>query len=263
MMPKIKKSIGIYIPTKGRVSEDRQVTLKEITSKSDFSPKIVCPPSEKKQHQQWCDHVITCPKKGIGNVRQWILENASESIILMVDDDMKFQFRPDPDSVKLEQCEDLNPMFEECRKTISQGYIHGGVSARQGNNHVKEWAKDNKRNCNFHFLDRLKVLETGARFDQLPVMEDFHFTLSLLTQGFPNRVLYGYCWNQLPGSIGGCNLYRTLDLQEEAANGLKKEFPEFVTIVDKTNKTNWSIAKGTRKDVRVQWQKAYKSSSKE
>ena len=259
-MERKKKSVGIYIPTLNRVGKERQLSLKEFLSKSSHVPTLVCPKSEVKDHLKYHDKVLKCKKKGIGKVRQWILENAKEDVVILCDDDINFQFRPDEETTKLEQATDLDPMIKQCVRVIRKGYIHGGVSARQGNNHIKVSELDNKRNCNFHFLSRKKVLKTEARFDRLPVMEDFHFILSLLTQGFPNRIIYNYCWNQKPGSVGGCNTYRTLELQAEAAEGLKEAFPDFVTVVEKTNKTDWSIAKGTRKDVRVQWKKAYESS---
>jgi len=249
-------SVEIYIPTRGRISWDKQVTLNEFLLKSRYRPILVCPRDEATTHRRHYNRIAVCPMMGIGPTRQWILERASSDIVLLVDDDMKFQYRPDQSSVQLQQCSDLNGMVQRCIDTVLSGYIHGGMSARQGNNHVKGPHKDCCRNCNFHFLDRKKVLGTGARFDRLPVMEDFHFTLTLLTNGWPNRVLYDYCWNQRPGSIGGCSLYRTLELQSQAAHMLYKAFPQFVSVVKKHSKTGWSIHQGDRVDVRVQWAKA-------
>lgn len=251
----------IYIPTLNRTEPHRQVTLNEFLTKSDWKPYLVCPIDEVDEHMKHHKNVIVCPEKGIGKTRQWILEHSDADLVVMADDDMKFQYRPNMVSPKLEQCADLNPMMAEMIDRFTKGhYIHGGLSARQGNNHVEDVWKDNTRCCNFHVLDRAAVLKAGARFDQTPVMEDFHFILSLLTKGFPNTVLFKYCWNQIPGSIGGCNTYRTLEMQDKAANMLHKAFPEFVKVVKKVAKTDWSIAKGERTDVQIQWQKAFKSS---
>jgi len=255
-------NVSIYIPTRGRVGMKKQITLQEFLGKSNYTPRLVSPPNEVREHRRYHRKTLACPVMGIGPTRQWILENSDADVVIMVDDDMKFQYRPDFNSTKLEQAMQLDSMIVRCLEAVRKGFIHGGVSARQGNNHIKEHHRDCQRNCNFHFLHRKSVLEAGARLDILPVMEDFHFILTLLTQGYPNRVIYTYCWNQRPGSVGGCNLYRTLEMQKQAAIGLHKAFPEFVTIVKKTSKTGWSIAKGERYDVRVQWQKAYKSSEK-
>ena len=259
-MPRILKT-KIYIPTLNRVGENRQVTLREFLTKSKYVPYLVSSPEEVNAHKQYHDNVIGCPengKNGIGKTRQWILENSDADIIIMIDDDMKFQYRPEASSTKLEQATELNSMIQACVKAVSQGYIHGGVSTRQGNNHVVESTKINTRCGGFHFLARKEVIQVGARFDKLLIMEDFYFTLSLLTKGYPNLMIFSHCFNQVPGSIGGCNTYRTLELQKKAAEELHKQFPEFVKVVKKVAKTDWSIAKGERTDVIIQWAKAHK-----
>lgn len=259
--------IGIYIPTLGRVN--RQKTLENFEG-SNYRPILVCSKEEQKELKSNYKKTRTwiCPERGIGKVRQWILENSTEDAIFLVDDDMRFFERYRGKNTRTGEVvnwrlRELSPpdkMIEYCVEQINQGYIHGGVSARQGNNHVPTDVSENKRCFNFHFLNRKEVLKTGARFDMLPVMEDFYFTLSLLTRGYPNAVVFKYTWNQEPGSIGGCNLYRTLEVQDKAARQLHEAFPEFVTVVKKFNKTNNSIAQGERTDVRVQWVKAYRSS---
>ena len=59
---------------------------------------------------------------------------------------------------------------------------------------------------------------------------------------------------------GGCSSYRSLELQEKTSNKLKDKFPEFVTVVKKKTKTGWNNI-GERVDVRIRWQKAYKTGS--
>ena len=253
----------IYIPTLGRIG--KQTTLDEFLTKSNHVPALVCPPQEEAAHRAFVDprvEIVPCAAKGIGPTRQWILENSDAQVVILIDDDMKFQKRVDMESTKLQQCEagDLDDMINECLDAVKDGYAHGGISARQGNNNVKTKRKENLRMCNFHFLHKDTIMQVGARFDQLEVMEDFHFILSMLTRGYPNVGIFNYCWNQRPGSIGGCNTYRTLEVQARAAEGLKEAFPDFVKVVEKHSETGWSIAQGTRKDVRVQWAKAFKSS---
>lgn len=287
-MPKIiptgsKLSLVVYIPTRGRIGHNRQVTLREFQQYSSCRPVLVCPKDEAAKHRAYYDRVLGCPAKGIGPTRQWILENSSSDIVVMADDDMRFSYRPVPHKPKLERCEALNPLLDHIKSCVAMGYVHGGVGARQGNNrkdlkndrHGVIWKGPgplkghlfmfNERVNNFHFFHREKVLAAGARMDALEVMEDFHFTLTMLTKGHPNVVIHDYVWNQEGSSKeGGCSLYRTPEVQAAGAEGLHAAFPDFVRVVTKTSKdtsTAWKNFK-ERKDVVVQWLKAFQSSQK-
>jgi len=265
-------SIQIYIPTLGRTGMNKQVTLREFLEYSSYKPILICPPGEYAIHRTYYNRVLSCHKKGIGPTRQWILDHSSADIVFMVDDDMRFSYRPDPKEIKLERCTELDPMVELVIKTVwEDGFIHGGIGARQGNNRKDMQTKrkgelsgghliqDCERVNNVHFMNRKLVNDLGARMDQLTVMEDFHFTLTLLTKGFPNRVIHDYVWNQEgSGKTGGCSLYRTPEVQEQGANGLHEAFPEFVKVVTKVSKDSspsWKSFK-ERKDVIIQWLKA-------
>jgi len=268
-------SVRIYIPTRGRIGLNRQVTLREFIEHSSHRPFLVCPPDEVTEHKKYWKKVKACPKKGIGPTRQWIIENSKSDIVAMADDDMRFSYRPDPAEVKLERCTDLDPMMKLIERCCEKwGFIHGGLGARQGNNRKDRETprkgflahnhlfQDCERVNNFHFLVPEKVIETGARMDALSVMEDFHFTLTLLTQGHPNRVIHDYVWNQEGSSSdGGCSIYRTPEVQSKGAQGLHRRFPDFVKVVTKTSKdtsTAWKNFK-TREDVIIQWVKAARS----
>lgn len=266
-------SMRLYIPTRGRVGVNRQVTLREFQTYSSYEPILVCPLEEVPLHKQYWPLVMGCPADGIGPTRQWILESSSADIVCMLSDDMRFSYRPDPSKVKLEKCEDLDTLMTFVRRCVEDGFVHGGVGARQGNNRKMvngERAKgiiyrghcvsDCERVNDFHWMHREAVLRLGARFDQLPVMEDFYFTLYLLCKGVPNRIIHDYVWNQEgSGTDGGCSLYRTAQLQAEGARGLGAAFPEWVKVVVKKNKDTspaWRDFK-ERLDVIVYWWKAY------
>ena len=275
-MPKPDLTVEIYIPTRGRVGRLRQQTLQQFTERSSYKPILVCPPDEVAAHQTYAKRVQSCAAIGIGPTRQWLTENAVADIVVMSDDDLTFAYREVAGSVKLTQSASLDPMIDACVQVIEDGYIHGGVSSRQdaaflGDHRQGRWggirphglaAIDNYRVNNFHFFHRRKVINAGARFDMLPVMEDFYFTLQLLTAGFPNRVLFSYCWNQRgSGADGGCSLYRTAEVQRQGAEGLALAFPNYVNVLEKQSKSVWKGME-TRADVRVQWLKAFKGSTK-
>jgi hypothetical protein len=252
---------------------NRQVTLREFQSYSHHEPILVCPLEEVKAHKRYWPMVMACPADGIGPTRQWILENSSADVVVMASDDMRFSYRPDPNKVKLEKCEDLDPLVDLMGRCVRDGYLHGGVGARQGNQNKNlsgQRAKgildrghcfvDCERVNDLHYVDREAVLSLGARFDRLPVMEDFHFTLTLLCRGVPNRVIHDYVWNQEgSGTGGGCSIYRTAEIQAQGARGLAAAFPQWVRLVTKRSKDTspaWRDFK-ERLDVIVYWWKAY------
>jgi hypothetical protein len=87
-------------------------------------------------------------------------------------------------------------------------------------------------------------------------MDDFNMTLQLLTRGFANIVSNEWRTSPSPGNArGGASTYRTLTSQNASAHNLKRLFPQFVSI---RQKTNWQgMEGGDMVDVTVQWKAAY------
>jgi hypothetical protein len=196
--------------------------------------------------------------QGIAATRQYIWGQAQDvEYVCQVSDDLRFAWR-DP-YLKLHGATELHlcDIFDRIYTLLDEGWMHVGLSARGGNNHVDVPVKVIGRMCDVyahrhHDCKRLKV-----RFDRVPVMEDFDVTLQLLELGHPNAIIYDYCWDQnSSNSDGGCSLYRTPELQAEGAQGLTRLHPSFVSTVERSS-NNWKGFPGTRLDVRVQWQRAY------
>ena len=255
---------AIYIPTMGRVG--KQDTLRELSRSATLIANtfLVVPASEFDTYDDEYGldvDILSCPDniKGICATRQWIVDYTAYDNIFMLDDDMVF-FKRIANSVKLEPCSprQLEAMFFELSDWLdSMSFPVVGLSARQGNNHVTEDYVEATRQMNFHGVNVEYFNRLDLRFDGMEVMEDFHMLLDMLTQGQKNRVMYKYCWNQRgSGAKGGCSSYRDNALQTKCANQLKKDYPDFVTVVEKKSKTGWEGME-TRTDVRVQWKKAY------
>jgi hypothetical protein len=283
-------SYQVYIPTRGRVGEDRQITLKQFKLRSTHTPILVCPDDEVMAHRTYHSKVWGCPLNGIGNKRQFILENACDDVVVMIDDDMKFFYRPVlKETTLLPIGSKLDDMLcDIVRMVYLYGYKHGGIGPRQGNNSkaklwnskTGEWEPKyhdktfrngfidhnhlvmrNTRVNGVHFYHRQTALDARVNFGKLPLMEDFYVTLQLLTLGYPNITLHDYVWNQPQSSMeGGCSLYRTPELQAQAAEMLKAEFPEYVSVITKRSRSWGGEGMQERKDVRVNWLKAYRSS---
>lgn len=275
----------IAIPSAGR--SNRQITLKALAPWADeFGGVIVLvvPDREYKdyKHIKQAEVICTPPElKGIAPTRAWIMTDLAKELgtanVLMLDDDMDFCYRPVVDQPKLETVrtsKQVNRMITQLSRWMTKdGFIHVGLSARQGNNRP---FNDPSNNYGLHkYRDATRMMNAFAyhtptirkliarkelKLNRVPVMEDFDLTLQLLRLGFANRVSFEYCWNQRDSNApGGCSTYRTGEIQAEAAHKLKKYHPEFIAVKIKQSKGTSTAWKGfkERVDVNVHWRKAF------
>ena len=247
----------LFIPTYKRVK--KQKTWENLPDAVKEITYLVCPESEAKLHKAVNRQVFAAPDsvKGIAATRQWILENADDDQILMLDDDQSFRCREDG-SYKLRTMEegDYQDMLDATVDALIS-YNAVGISAQAGNNRTfPKSIVSPGRMYNMYALNRSFFLDNDIRFDAMKVMEDFHVTLSMLKMGLPNAILQQWCWGS-PGSNadGGCSNYRTVELQREGALRLADLHKPFVTVVEKESKA-WGNGLEKRTDVRVAWKKA-------
>jgi hypothetical protein len=262
------KDIGIYIPSAGRGT--RQHTLNRIPPAYRDITYLVVPKDQRFEYDAYagrCAGVLACPKNGIGKTRQWILDTCKRKYILMMDDDLYFYHRIKPmdwhlATNNMQQNKDM--LDELFAYMIDDNFIHVGLATRTEASFYLCSSRCCTRVNNVHGFNVEKLRKYAPSFSELPVMEDFNVTLSLLRAGIPNKVLLDFVWNQ-PGSNsdGGCSTYRTQSLQAKAARALRVLHPEFVNVVEKkvVGVTSWEGMK-TRTDVRIDWHKAWLSSGK-
>lgn len=264
----------IVIPSMGRVG--RVKTLRYIPENRLKSVLLAVPTREADQYVETYPQVsvLSVPNrlKGIGHARQYALENATESTLMFIDDDMRIckrlsMYEP---TIRDADSKDSEKMFRWMEHSL-KSYIHAGISARQGNNRHPTNAERKRDEIEHKIISRMnniyayqvdKFLDLGFKFTRLKVMEDFDVTLSLLELGYPNIISYRYCWDQRSSEdTGGCSGYRTSEVQTTAAYKLEKLHRPFVKIVEKVSKdtsTFWKHMK-KRTDVNIQWKKAYRS----
>jgi hypothetical protein len=270
----------IVIPSKGRPSWKKQVTLRNFQDMKSKREVVLCLPADPWEGRKYRNEVISTIGKqinltvvytpegcrGISQTRKWILTELAmqrgERYVFMTDDDMDFCYRPNMADPALETIQDLErfeAMFSTLEQWLQEGFIHIGLAARQGSNHFlgPETYRDVARMMNAYAYDTHALKELNVELGRLPVMEDFDLTLQLLRKGYPNRVSYQYVWNQRgSGAEGGCSSYRTSEMQMKAAQQLKEYHPGYVTLVTKTAGSVWKNME-EREDVTIQWQKAY------
>lgn len=251
----------IYIPTKGRETNQLK-TLEQILNHSHIRPTIVCPTGEVEKFKIYNLPIKEINKKYLGQVWQTILEECPTKGLIIIDDDLRFAVRYLGIHDMLEQVADyeLDKMFNWMVEQLDTGFVHGAISIRKGNHFVEEDFHDcgNAKDC--LFFNRDILLAENARLDRLKTMQDFDITLQLLSKGYPNRVGFLWCGDQMdPAAIGGTTLYRTPEVQKEAAEQLADIWPGIVKVVKKKAKSKSSIYGDERYDVRISWRRCWKN----
>jgi hypothetical protein len=199
---------------------------------------------------------------GIADKRQWIMENVGKSdAICMLDDDLTFFKRRTDDPTKLEDITpaELSAAFKKMEALLLDAFPHVGFAAREGANRVIAPFTYNTRIMRVLGYNRRVLKKEGILFGRMKVMEDFDVALSLLTKGYENAIINTVAHNQKgSGAVGGCSVWRTPQVQAQAALKLAELYPGIVKVVEKTTKTAWGG--GTRTDVTIQWKAAYAKS---
>lgn len=264
----------VYIPTYKRL--DRQPTTEALV-KAGVNVTLVVRPEEAPKAVEVAANltksgpgavtvaILPPTVTNIGQTRQWIMENATEEVVIMMDDDLAFACRGkrSDNPLYLSPCdnEDVywmvhwlwNIQVVDCRLA--------GISAREGNNRKPEGFEHCARMMRAWAIHRETFFKIGARFDNLPCIEDFDVILHFLVNGYENIINNTYTTNQAGSNVaGGCSTYRTLEVQKQAAESLEMKYPLFVKAVEKETKTSWGG--GLRVDVKIFWKKAYASSKR-
>lgn len=262
-----------YIPTRGRAN--RQRTIHNLPEGILCRTYLVCDEDEYKEHVKECSGII--PKKRIlafppkiGNFivgkfgcawdkKQWIFENTSADNMFFMDDDLAFDIRKDGKLLKASKRKVYDAFNIMTKWIFFEKIAHVCLGPREGNNRVVEDYIDNSRAMRVMGYDVEVIRKHKLKFNRLQLMSDFEMTLTLLELGYSNRVLYKYANGQRKSNDdGGCSIYRTPELMERAAKGLKKLHPNFVKVKKVETSQPWAgFDTNIRYDVQVSWKKAY------
>lgn len=201
--------------------------------------------------------ILECPDSGIARTRQFIgLEAArrGHKKFLMLDDDLHFYTRVSRADWHLrystpEQVRDAVSWVENALDS----YAHAGISAREGNNRLKDdpvLATRPLRALAYRTED-FNSLEHG----RVDIMEDFDVTLQLLYRGQPNAVSSFYAQAQTQTQdTGGCSDYRTHEVHAASVKKMAELHPGIVRLREKKNKSGGEF--GSRLEATIYWKKA-------
>lgn len=248
----------IYIFTHGRVGKQR--TLDNLHPDLREKTTLIIRKDEEGLHPHNREFCLPTDMR-LSEARQYVLNNTHYKYITMLDDDLDWSRRQDGSlpNAKHWQHEFSLDLFEEQERFLREGFIHCGVSAREGNNRIKEDYKDVDRMMRVLSYNTEVVNKEGCRFDRLMLKADFDMTLQLLRLGYPNRVSYRLAQGQgRSNDPGGCSEYRTSDMNDKVCEELENLHPDFVRTEMKFTVSSWKNEFNYwRMDVVIQWKKAY------
>ena len=258
----------ILVNTLGRVNKQKAVSqipvalhhlVRVFTQQSEVNAlRLTLPPTIQ---------VLALPDTtdGIAQARQMAIDALPKGKVWVIDDLCTFKsrtvtterivYKPIDDAAFAVLYEQINTLLDK--------YIQVGVSPHNGNNRVLADTKTVTRAYSCYGLRTDIMQRAGINFDGMhrdnkdhKYMEDFFITLDSLSKGYPNIVLYNFCFFYAHNTAGGNSTNRTLDGHASSAFELQRRFPLFVKCVHKNGK--WGTQMMTnRVDVQVQWRKAF------
>jgi hypothetical protein len=255
--------MNIFIPSLGRADQAshtwERLQIARVPAQIVIGPEDF--PAYRDRFGAAALRVLPRRVKGIGKVRQHLIDNTSGPV-LMLDDDLAFFVRrgDDPTKLRIADQKETRQAVKLMEKTLGT-YAHAAFAVREGANRCTDKVIFNVR-CLRALGYNADVLKREAvRFDRLPVMEDFDVALQLLRKGYESVTINTFLQDQsASNAAGGCSTYRSMEVQAQGAEGLARLHPEFVTVVEKAAKGGGAWA--TRKDVRVAWKKALDAGGK-
>lgn len=275
----------IFIPTRGRVNTQvtRQCFYMDEISKTNLVvyviPKYELHLWKSKYalnsygYESWTRklginvHIVSDDWK-FSDIRQNLVSefHRFDKYQVCMDDDLRFLRRRTPtDPAQLKgTLQDSIDMFKRIEKYLTvDGYHHGAISTRPGNNNVETETKLNTRALDLHFYNAETIFKEGLKFTDVLLKQDLHMTMSMLELGYQNIVDYYYIAGQTNNgnNPGGCNLWRTLDMLNEASYTLQKLHPKFIkTRVKKSLSTYGGV---DRIEVTCYWKKCFNTRAAE
>lgn len=257
----MKNNLSLFIVSKGR--HNKQITLESLPKEVLELTTVVVPYDEYLLYRPVCEKFgvnLRSAPAGVCHVatqRQFCTEICTTRFFAMADDDIVFSYRNEEGKLRPADAEKIREIFETMYSDLLAGIPAVGISPRFGNNFTKEDYIEVGRMYRIWAFDLSIYKELNITMAPYPefLMEDFHWLLTFLENGYKNRVYYKYAQDDKGGSNaeGGCSTYRTAEVNRRAALWLMQQHP---TAVSLTTKRGWQGME-RRTDVHVEWQKAY------
>jgi hypothetical protein len=258
------------IPTLGRIN--KQVTYNNLPQKyKDITSFVVQDHEYDEMNKLYPGKVLRLPVQinRIAPTREWIFNKFRTCRHFVFDDDLNFVVKepnPNPGTKWLSRKfteQDFDDAFALFNKWMDEGITYGGMQPATVMTNIKDknqWPiRDCQRIMTNVFYDGPSI-PTDLEWNRVAAAEDLDVNLQLLTRGFKNRVTSKYTVNpSVTSAAGGCSVWRTIEVHNEAQKKLAELWPDFVTLTEKNVEAGpW---KGlTKYGTIIRGKKAYESS---
>ena len=261
--------MNIYIMSRGRAGKVH--TLNSIPDVRRKNTHIVC---SEEEHGAYDDYYgamvnVTEAPSWVSNYSekfQWLLDTGDQDgyaprKFIIMDDDLWFSKRVvgTEQLLKMTDEGDFVHMWSMMEDLLEEFPLVGMHPRQMGHLAELPYVMNGKVICIQGVNLDLFPNKTVPRVDQFPILADVILNCTLLSQGYPNALLTSYVQDH--GSCqapGGCSLYRTPAMQEEAVRWVAAQFaPHAQAVVKRPKSAKWMGDE--RVDLRVQWKQMYKA----
>jgi hypothetical protein len=257
----------IVIPTLGRI--EKQHTYNNLPEQLKNITRFVVRDFE---YDSFCQKygevkVIKLPTdiKNIAETRDYIKEYFTENRYWVFDDDLTFCTKTyvmvdgKPkwlSGIMTEQ--DFDVMIHWANETFDNGIPICGLDASSIIPSTKAWPqKSNSRILHNVCVNGPAIEDYNLVFDRTIASEDLDFLLQCLSYGLENRInTHLRVAGSIENSVGGCSVYRTLEVHNASNLKLSELWPGYVKT--KISNNTSKLGKGEIVNLYIQWKKLLK-----
>jgi hypothetical protein len=225
----------IYIPTRSRPNFSAMSALPEYLHHDVY---LVLRKDEVALYANTVCHKMILPKKveGLAATRQWILENAEDEFICMMDDDIThFLFKPVLSTfgglVRATNA-NIDALFHTMERWLDEGVVCASTADRMAlARPAEKYFAQPSRVGQVMFIDRWTAMERGYRFDRVQIYHDQDFALQILRGRDMTRISTKHGHAMRPTyAKGGLQTYRNQNVIDESAQRMLELHPGLITL---------------------------------
>lgn len=252
-----KLNLKIFIPSTGRAHTSQPTAHALYEAEIPFTYVVQSHELNDYRALHLADDIRVSLRPGIHHVRQDILYGMTkpEDMVVMLDDDLTIYQRCKVYTNRFNKSGPLGiqSLFSTIQTSLGL-YAHGGIAEKFMAQRRPVTPQYNKRY--FHVLCYNKALFPVIKPTyRTRTGEDHDVNLQLLKAGKKNFLLTGWAHKDRPWTDGGCNTWRTPEINEEAHKELAALHSDVITMVEPTR--DMTSHGNTSFSLRINWKKAY------
>lgn len=221
--------MNIYILSSGR--PNKQITYDNLPKDLKYTIIFVVPEKDMMSYLDThgdCNFIFH-KKQGIAATRQYVLEHSLDDRIVMLDDDLTFYTRKPQGNYVKSQPDELHSLFDTIYRELDT-YAHVGLC-----NKFMSQTQPLVRNVGLGYYQLLAYNKSlfpkpHPKF-RMPIAEEHDFHLQLRSKGLIPSVLTEWAKADKSHAPGGCEEWRTYELETATHHKMTELWPGIVKVV--------------------------------